>query len=438
MTFVADGEHMSDGKKSICIISFSPIYRDGRVLRQIRYLSVRYDLTVIGYGKPPSDWVNRENIKWYPLELMNSMTNKTPPPESKTLVSRQWANSVSRSWVGQLLHSIIRKFKPFLGHFLLGLGRCNTRLYEIWFWRNKYRSKALQYALQSECDAYHANDWEALPVAAEAANVKHAKLVFDAHEYAPLELENRWYWKMAFKPTTTYFIKKYVSQISASVTVAPLISDRYKKEFGFGAAVILNAPEAEPLPVNKSSFENIRLVHHGGCIRDRKLERLIETLGRCDRRFSLHLMLINNDPTYLNRLKRRAEILTPGRVFFHEPVPPEQIVKRISEFDIGFYLLEPNSFNNIAALPNKFFDFIVAGLAVCVGPSPSMAEFVNQYGLGCVAPSFEPADVANTLNELTIADISNMRAAAQEASKKINAQNEMKKLVDLYDSCLKF
>jgi hypothetical protein len=274
-------------------------------------------------------------------------------------------------------------------------------------------------------------------VAAEAAKVKHAKLVFDAHEYAPLELENRWYWKVVFKPTTTYFIKKYVTQINASVTVAPLISDRYEKEFGFGAAIILNAPEAEPLPRNKSNFENIRLVHHGGSIRDRKLEKLIETLVRCDRRFSLHLMLLNNDPAYLNRLKSLSDILTPGRVFFYDPVPPEQIVKRISEFDIGFYLLEPNSFNNIAALPNKFFDFIVAGLAVCVGPSPSMAEFVNQYGLGCVAPSFEPYDVANTLNELTIADISKMRSAAQEASKRINAQNEMKKLVDLYDRHLK-
>lgn len=428
---------MEDVKKSICIISFSPIYRDGRVLRQIRYLSAHYHLTVIGYGKPPSDWVNHENVKWHPLDLMNLTANKTPSPEPKTLVSRQWANKLSHSWLGQLFHFIIKKSKPFLGHFLLGLGRCNTRLYEIWYWRNKHRSKALQYALQSECDAYHANDWEALPVAAEAAKVKHAKLVFDAHEYAPLELENRWYWKAVFKPTTTYFIKKYISQINASVTVAPLISDRYKKEFGFGATVILNAPEAEPLSINKSNFKNIRLVHHGGCIRDRKLEKLIETLVRCDRRFSLHLMLINNDPAYLNRLKRLAETQAPGRIFFHEPVPPEQIVKRISEFDVGFYLLEPNSFNNIAALPNKFFDFIVAGLAVCIGPSPSMAHLVNEYGFGCVAPSFKPHDVANTLNQLTIADLSNMRSAAQEASKKINAQNEMKKLVELYDSHLR-
>ncbi len=428
---------MEDEKKSICIISFSPIYRDARVLRQIKYLSAIYHLTVIGYGNPPSDWANRKNVKWYPLELMNQITHKIPLSESKTLVSRRWTNKLSHPWVGQLLHFIIRKSKPFLAHFLLGLGRCNTRLYEIWFWRNKYRSKALQYAIQSESDAYHANDWEALPVAAEAAKLKHAKLVFDAHEYAPLELENRWYWKAVFKPTTTYFIKKYVSQINASVTVAPLISDRYKKEFGFGADVILNAPEAETLPINKSSFENIRLVHHGGCIRDRKLERLIEALVNCDRRFSLHLILLNNDPAYLNKLRRLADALAPGRVIFHEPVPPEQIVKRISEFDIGFYLLEPNSFNNVAALPNKFFDFIVAGLAVCVGPSPSMAQFVKEYRIGCIAPSFEPDDVAKTLNRLTIADILNMRSAARDASKKINAKNEMKKLVELYDCHLR-
>jgi glycosyltransferase involved in cell wall biosynthesis len=424
---------MDDKKKSVCIISFSPIYCDGRVLRQIRYLSVHYYLSVIGYGQPPSDWVNHENVKWYSVELANPADHQTELSNKRRYIGRRLIGKLPHTWIVKLLLPAARKFKLFLSYSLLGLGRFYTRFYEIWYWRTKYRLKALQYAIQSGCHAFHANDWEALPIAAKAARMCHAKLVFDAHEYAPLELENRWYWKLLFQPAITYFIKKYSLQVSASVTVAPLISERYRKEFGFDAKVILNTPETEHLPVRKLNFDHIRLVHHGGAIRDRRLEKLIETLALCDRRFSLHFILLYNDTGYLKELKKLARERTPSRVTFHEPVPPEEIVKKISEYDIGFCLIAPTNYNYLISLPNKFFDYIMAGLAVCVGPSPSMAEIVRQYGLGCVAPSFDPRDVAKALNQLTIDELSKMQLASLEASKKINAQSEMKKLVQLYD-----
>jgi glycosyltransferase involved in cell wall biosynthesis len=433
MIFTANGKHMGDGKKSICIISFSPIYRDGRVLRQIRYLSVHYHLTVIGYGEPPSDWVNHENVKWYSVELANPIDHHTEPSNKRKHIGKRLISKLIHTWIGKLLIFAAKQFKLFFSYSLLGLGRFHPWFYEIWYWRKKQHKTAFEYCLQSNGDAFHANDWESLPVAAKVARVSHAKVVFDAHEYAPLELENRRYWKLLFQPAITYFIKKYSPQISASVTVAPLISERYQKEFGFDATVILNAPEKESLPVKKLNFDDIRLVYHGGAIRDRRLEKLIETLAQCDWRFSLNFILINNDPGYSQSLRKLAETLTPGRVMFYEPVPPEQVVKRISEYDIGFYLLEPNSFNNIAALPNKFFDYIVAGLALCVGPSPSMAEMVRQYGFGCVAPSFDPHHVAKTLNRLTADELSRMRSASRDAAQKINAEREMEKLVDIYD-----
>jgi glycosyltransferase involved in cell wall biosynthesis len=411
-------------KKSICIISFSPIYRDARVLRQVKYLSSYYDLTVIGYGPPHQDWVNKKNIKWISLELDNFQDHQTVEfSKSKP----------PNNWVTEGLRSILKQFKSVLSFSLLGLGRLYPRLYEIWYWRTKYRLKTLRCATQSECHAFHANDWEALPVAAIAAQNTNAKLVFDAHEYAPLELENRWYWKPFFKPAITYFIKKYSPTITASVTVVSAISERYKKEFGLSAKVILNAPEREYLTIKHPQFNKIRLIHHGGTIRDRKLENLIETLAFCDERFSLNLLLLNNDANYLNELKRFAGRRAPGRVLFHDAVLPDEIVRRISEYDMGLCLIAPTNFNYLISLPNKFFDYIIAGLAVCVGPSPSMVEMIKRYGFGCVAASFEPRQVADTLNRLTAKDLLRMRSASREAAKKINAQTEMKKLIDLYN-----
>jgi hypothetical protein len=424
---------MDDKKKSICIISFSPIYRDARVLRQVKYLSENYVLSVIGYGQPPSDWINKENVKWYSIEYSNPLNHRRDDSNKKENGGQSLTNKLTRTCPVNLFLSGTRILRISLSYSLLSLGRVHTWFYEAWYWRRRHHLKALQFAIESESQAIHANDWEALPIAAKAAEMRNAKLVFDAHEYAPLELENRRYWKSLFRPAIIYFIKKYAPQVNASVTVAPVISQRYQKEFGLDAIVILNTPDTEPLQVKRLNFDNIRLVHHGGAIRDRRLENLIETLAFCDQRFSLHLILLNNDLNYLRKLKKLAGKRAPGRVTFDDPVSPDEIVRRISEYDIGFCLIAPTNFNYLVSLPNKFFDYVMAGLAVCVGPSPSMVEMVRQYGFGCVAPSFDPHHVAKTLNRLTADELSRMRSASHEAAQKINAKREMKKLVDIYE-----
>ena len=167
----------------------------------------------------------------------------------------------------------------------------------------------------------------------------------------------------------------------ATITVAQPIAYRYKEEFGFDPVVIMNAPEKIPLSHQEIQDSSIKLIDHGGASSIRNPELMIESIARCERH-SLHFMFIQSD--YVEELKRSASTLAPGRVFFHDPVPPEDITKEISQYDVGFFLIPPTNYNYHFCLPNKFFDFICAGLAVCIGPSPSMAEMVKKYGLGVV------------------------------------------------------
>jgi hypothetical protein len=85
-------------------------------------------------------------------------------------------------------------------------------------------------------------------------------------------------------------------------------------------------------------------------------------------------------------------------------------------------------------LPNKFFESIVAGLAICTGPSPSMAEIVEKYGCGVVSASFEPEDLATILNQTTVEQWIAMQQAAREAAKELNAAHEMQKVVQIYQN----
>jgi glycosyltransferase involved in cell wall biosynthesis len=159
---------------------------------------------------------------------------------------------------------------------------------------------------------------------------------------------------------------------------------------------------------------------------------MIKAIAQSDPRYELHLLFVNRKKTYVNYLMELANQIAPGRVFFHPPVPPYDIVSEISQYDIGFFPLPPKNYNYMITLPNKLFEFIVAGLAVCIGPSLSMAEIVREYNCGVVAPSFDPTVIANVLNETSAEQWNDMRNASFEAAKVLNAENEMGKVLELY------
>lgn len=384
--------------QSICILSFSTISKDARVLRQVKYLAEICPLTVIGYGGGHPSW-EKMKVTWLPVVKESSLTRK--------------------------------------GCSLLQLAgaKISVGAYERWYWSFAHHQKALDMATAAKCKVYHANDIEALPVAAEAARRNNAHLILDAHEYAPLEFENRWYWRL-YQPATVYLLRKYASQIAVFTTVCSPLGERYHEEFNLDAQVIMSAPELVDLPVSQMDTTSVQLIHHGGAISDRKLEIMIEAMRYCDERFRLNFMLTQPDSPYGRYLKRLAENVAADRIFFHEPVPPSEIVKRISQYDLGLCIIAPTNYNYRMSLPNKFFDFIAAGLGICIGPSPAMAEIVNAYGMGCVSPSFSPRDIAATLNGLTAKKIQMMKDAARKSALIFNADVEMGKLIAVYNKLL--
>jgi len=96
--------------------------------------------------------------------------------------------------------------------------------------------------------------------------------------------------------------------------------------------------------------------------------------------------------------------------------------------------LKSSYYNNMVALPNKFFEFISAGLAVCIGPSPAMAQVIREFGAGKVSETFNPQDFGAMLSSLSSDDIDKMKRNSIRARENLNADVEMKKLLDLYQT----
>lgn len=380
-------------RKRLLIISYSPIKSDARVLRQIEYLAPHYDLTVVGFGEQP----DISGVAWRLF------------PFRDTTLSKAIRNGLQ----------IVGRTLP-IAYDVLELARAR-----YWITRR---------AVTLRPDAVLADDLSALPVAAHIAHQTGAKLVFDAHEFSPLEQEAPKF-KRLETPNRTYLIRNYGPRADASVTVCAPIAERYAREFGFQPMVVMNAPKPRTLPDHPVDPARIRLIHHGTYSADRHPEVMIHALAQADKRFELYFMLVGAEAE-IDALRHLADQVAPGRVFFVPPVPPGQVVSEIAKYDAGFYVLAPTSYNNQVALPNKFFDFMVAGLAVVIGNSPAMAQLVRDYGFGVIAPSFDAEAAAAALNALTADQISIMRAQARVAAQAINADTEMAKLIALFKQLL--
>lgn len=390
----------------ITIVAFSHIQRDGRVLRQIEWLSRHYTVDVIGYGQLSP----MPNVQMHSLSESHLPTNLS---FGKKILRRL------RS--GQLL--------PYAQ---LLLGRLlPQQAYEAWYWQRQECCQAYELLLDLRPDFIHANDWLTLPLAVRAAEKTDARVVADLHEYAPLEL-NGFIWHAFLRPLREFILRRYMPSTAASITVNQTIADKYRQVFGFSPVVVMNAPRLNPaISFRPTDPDSIELIHHGGMAQGRNPEQMLRALSLAEQRFHLNFMLVG-DPEKITALQSAAESIAPGRVTFHPPVRPNQVSETITRFDLGFYLLPANNYNNAAASPNKFFDFIHAGLGMCIGPSPEMARLCRQYGIGVVAPSFQPQAVAATLNQLSATDIDAMKRAALQTRQELCAEVELEKLLDLY------
>jgi hypothetical protein len=353
--------------QSLLILSFSPIASDPRVMRQIGLLASRARLTVAGFGVAPD-----ANVEFISL-----------PVQAASLPTRA-----------------LRALQLLLG------------LSDQYYWSRPEAKAALERLAGRRFDRVIANDIATLPLALRLADGR--PILIDAHEYSPREFEDRTWWRLLFGRYYDDLCKRYLPCAAAMTTVCNGIAEAYARHYGVKPVVVENAPPAQRLAPSSLASGQVRMIHHGAAIRSRRLEAMIDVMGALDDRFTLDFMLVPNEPTYMRDLQKLAA--SNPRIRFVAPVPMPQICQALNRYDLGLFLLPPVSFNYRHALPNKFFEFVQARLAVAVGPSPEMATLVRAHGLGIVAPSFEPSALAAALTSMTSAELAGFKGAADRAA----------------------
>ncbi|MBN3583045.1 glycosyltransferase family 4 protein [Algoriphagus aestuarii] len=263
---------------------------------------------------------------------------------------------------------------------------------------------------------------------------KKIKVVFNAHEYHPLEVEGDHHWTRTWGKIYTKIYQDYLPKLDLLINVNQEIADRCEKQFGVKSLVIPNASSYHLPQKEKWEFKlPLRFIHHGVPNPDRKLEVMVEAFKLLGDKYQLDLMLVQNGSEYLRFLEKKTESISNVRLI--PSVSFKEIIPFISSYDLGVYSLAPISFNNQMALPNKFFEFVQARLPMVIGPSPVMQRYLEKYKIGKVAKDFSAVALADSIRSLNKEDLisykSNLEAAAKELSIEYFESDLLEKIKEL-------
>ena len=387
-----------DQKKGahVLVLSYSDLPKDARLLRQISEL-LRLGFTVSTAAHNPSGLENGSFLRILHEERRHY---NLPSPIRKIISAGV-----------RLRHLILRSL--------------NAHDLEYWSGFRRSDFRALR---QIPADLIIANDIDTLPLAL-ALKKPGTKVIFDAHEYSPLQGEGNAEWMKSFHSRNLYLCKKYMAQADQCFTVSPDIVDLYEQTTGVRALLMTNAPAYEDLHPVEGTGKVIQLVHHGIATPQRDthaLVRMMDSLGP-----AYHLTLYINadqDHGYAKELARMCE--ARENVYLNPGIPPQEITRTINQYDIGVHRLPPTSTNHELALPNKFFEFIQARLAMVISPGRSMARIVREEGLGAVAKDHSIDAMVAAIRSLHREQIMDCKRRAHTLASRYSAESNMALLRD--------
>lgn len=361
----------------ILCISFSPIASDARVLRQIAVLAEGADVTTVGYGAHPDGVAEHIEI---PVQLAS---------------------------LPQTLGGVA----------LLGLRR--FRLVEL---HAPAIKRAHELLAGREFDLIVANEARALPLAHAIAGK--TPIWGDMHEWAPEERTNVLSWRLLVAPYMRWVCERYLPVTDAVTAVNSSIADLYQEHCGVTAEVVRNTRDFSNLKPSPVEAGKIRMVHSGGAVSGRGIETLISAALALDERFTLDLFLVRakGQDAYWNMLRARAN--GSPRITFHDAVTPAQLPAALNPFDVAIYALPPQTTNDRLMLPNKFFDFVQARLALVFGSALETDRLIREHDLGITVDGYSAEQLVAALRGLTPESVNQFKGNAHKAARALSSTSD--------------
>lgn len=285
-----------------------------------------------------------------------------------------------------------------------------------------------------KADLWLGNDWTALPIVARVAGEQGVPYVYDTHEFAAEEFNERRSWHYLQRPIRLETEGRFVRAASVVTTVSSGIAERLQAihRLKKRPQTIRSTPGYQPMAFRPTG-ERIRVLYHGAVWEHRGLEECIRSVAQWRPEFDLTIRGPASD-RYRSSLEAEIDKAgVRGRVDIVPAVPVTHLVREANAFDIGLFALPDHSLQNTYVLPNKFFEYTMAGLALCVSDLPEMSALIRAHGHGIVFQGVESQGIAAAINGLKPDTIDEMKRKALGAARELCWEQERTRMFQEYD-----
>ncbi len=259
--------------------------------------------------------------------------------------------------------------------------------------------------IRTPADIYHAHDLTALPACYIAAQFHRTALIFDAHELPLQALEGSlWY---RFRKLFAYILAIIISRCAGVITVSPPIAQEIRSHYHpLDVSLIRNVPlyqtvsRSDRLRQYLGLGPDVRIaLYQGNLQADRGLDRLIHAASFLEPDIVIVMMGKGIGAT---QSQLEALIVSEGvadRVKIIPAVPYAELLHWTASADVGLIIYSPDlSLNVRMCLPNKLFEYLMAGLPVLASPLDAVVDVLNTYDVGQIISSLTPTEIGTSIN----------------------------------------
>ena len=225
------------------------------------------------------------------------------------------------------------------------------------------------------------------------------------------------------------FVRVADEVVTTSPGYADVIARRYRVPSPTPGA--RNVPD-RPVRTTMQEEDTPLVTYFGAVTRHRGLGAAIAAMGHLP---AVRLRIVGPDAwgfrAELETLAQRLGVA--DRVDLLPPVPPDRAIEVLSQAQVGLALIEPSCLSYELTLPNKIFEYVMAGVPVLGSTVPVLAGFIRRHDVGLTVDPHNPEAIANCIARLMKPDLqARFRSAANDLADTLSWDDEREVLAATY------
>ena len=269
------------------------------------------------------------------------------------------------------------------------------------------------------------------------AKIFKIKIIYDPHELETERINIKGLRKKLSKWLEYLLIKK----VDHIFVVSENIADWYEKTYNIPRPTVLfNAPRL--VYVNKTNYfkntfhlrdDQIIILYQGILGAGRGVQILLEAFKK-NKNDRIVIVFMG-----YGELEREIQSASKSykNIFFHKAVPTDTVLNYTASADIGIALIQNTCISYNFCMPNKLFEYAMAGLPVIVSNVKEMSAFVKKYQMGTILMSNTVEAVIDGIDELLSMDLNTLSQNSRKAALEYSWGHQETKMKKVYQNLYK-